>query len=553
MNDTNHSLETRLADVTDQRERIDLLIELVRQIHANDVDRALELCQEARQLSTSGEFAEKPYQVGLANSLAFLGDLYGLRGNYTEGHAFLLQAQTLFEQLGDILGQIRVKNWLGIYYFDQGDYVAALQNFFRTLEMARQSKNFEYEAGSLSNIGFAYNHTGDYELALTYLSQALEIFEIHQIKRGQADANNNSASALHNLNRDTEALVYALRAVEMAKQANAKTTLAEAYNILGTIYTTLGDLDQALNAYQQSLSTGEEIGHHYESTMASLHIGQTYLKQQAYEQAFEHLNNALYGAQQVGLKRLIYECHLALVDAYRQTENFGQALWHYEQYHLIKEAVFNERSDLRLKMLQVEHQVDTAQKEAEIYQLRNVELEREVQERKKAQTALEELATTDPLTGLFNRRQFFYLAEMELQRSIRYNHPLSVFMIDVDHFKDVNDTLGHAIGDQVLVAVAQRIKLQMRQVDIVSRYGGDEFIILLPETNMEQAGQIAQRLVEQVKSGLVNTVRGPVEITISVGVGCYNEFYSAALDALLERADHALYVAKQSGRNRAEM
>ena len=164
---------------------------------------------------------------------------------------------------------------------------------------------------------------------------------------------------------------------------------------------------------------------------------------------------------------------------------------------------------------------------------------------------LEQWAITDSLTGLHNRRHFLELAELEFHRARRYQHPLSAMMLDVDHFKRVNDTYSHALGDQVIQAVAALCRENLRDIDLMGRYGGDEFVALVPEVNLDDARKAAERLRKIIADAPIDTERGPLNITISIGVVALAPDY---LDfaSLLNQADAALYTAKNAGRNRVE-
>jgi diguanylate cyclase (GGDEF)-like protein len=162
--------------------------------------------------------------------------------------------------------------------------------------------------------------------------------------------------------------------------------------------------------------------------------------------------------------------------------------------------------------------------------------------------AVQQLAITDELTGVANRRQLFSLGRREIQRAQRFGRPLSAIMLDIDHFKQINDTYGHAIGDQVLRGVILACQNKIREIDIIGRYGGDEFAILLPETNLAIAMATAERLREDIEQTRVSTKYGPLNVTLSMGVAALNEAFSD-LDTLLEQADIALYAAKDGGRN----
>lgn len=164
-------------------------------------------------------------------------------------------------------------------------------------------------------------------------------------------------------------------------------------------------------------------------------------------------------------------------------------------------------------------------------------------------TRLDELARTDELTGLNNRREFFKRGVVEFERESRTHRPLSAAIIDVDDFKAINDGLGHATGDAVLVELARRIRDQLRAFDLVGRIGGEEFAILLPEVDRHLAGRIAERIVGAVRCEPVETARGGVNVTITLGVAERTPD-TTDLTGLLDRADEALYHGKSAGRDR---
>lgn len=174
---------------------------------------------------------------------------------------------------------------------------------------------------------------------------------------------------------------------------------------------------------------------------------------------------------------------------------------------------------------------------------------RDITERREAEQELERLAITDPLTGLLNRRQFFHESTELFERALNHPYELSILMIDLDHFKEVNDQYGHATGDATLQEVARRLHEYVRPTDIVGRYGGEEFAIVLPRTDMEETRQIADRLIAIIADKPVIVEDDKVSITISMGVAGLDENVTS-LDELLQRADQALYIAKKEGRNR---
>jgi diguanylate cyclase (GGDEF)-like protein len=162
---------------------------------------------------------------------------------------------------------------------------------------------------------------------------------------------------------------------------------------------------------------------------------------------------------------------------------------------------------------------------------------------------LKELCKTDYLTGVHNRRSFMDRAETEILRARRFGGPLSVVMLDVDHFKRVNDNYGHGTGDAVLKIVANILVGEVRRHDVIARYGGEEFALLLAETNEEQAHIMAERCREKIESARFVAGGQAIRITASVGIAAYPCKSVERIDQLIDMADEALYRAKESGRN----
>ena len=162
---------------------------------------------------------------------------------------------------------------------------------------------------------------------------------------------------------------------------------------------------------------------------------------------------------------------------------------------------------------------------------------------------IQQIAITDELTGLYNRRGLFDIGRLELERTRRYNMPLAAIMMDIDHFKRVNDKYSHAIGDQVLRSFANCVKENIRELDVVGRIGGEEFVILLPGSNHKSAQKTADRLQELIANNVTTTNVGEISITVSQGVAIYNTNMQD-LNDLVQAADRALYKAKETGRNR---
>jgi diguanylate cyclase (GGDEF)-like protein len=163
----------------------------------------------------------------------------------------------------------------------------------------------------------------------------------------------------------------------------------------------------------------------------------------------------------------------------------------------------------------------------------------------------QQLARTDDLTGINNHRSLMHLAVREFKVAMRYRQPLSMMFFDIDFFKQVNDTFGHAMGDQALIHTLETVRAELRETDLIGRYGGDEFVILLPQTSAQEALPLAERIRASIADMRLDTGKGPLSLAISIGIAesIDDALLPDTVESLLSRADQALYAAKQAGRN----
>ena len=177
----------------------------------------------------------------------------------------------------------------------------------------------------------------------------------------------------------------------------------------------------------------------------------------------------------------------------------------------------------------------------------------DITERKALQIVIEQQARIDHLTGLHNRRHFMEEGELELARAVRYKSPLALMMLDADHFKKINDTYGHKAGDLVLQGLSRVCRETLREIDIIGRLGGEEFAILLPETDLQQAAEVAERLRYAINAMEIMMEKGlPLKCTVSIGVTALQSG-QGNIDTLLHQADEALYIAKHAGRDQVRV
>jgi diguanylate cyclase (GGDEF)-like protein len=165
-----------------------------------------------------------------------------------------------------------------------------------------------------------------------------------------------------------------------------------------------------------------------------------------------------------------------------------------------------------------------------------------------AKEQIEEMGRMDFLTRIYNREYFLDVGNREFATAYRYNQSLTAMMIDLDNFKQINDVHGHVVGDQVIQASARIISSLIRQSDIFARFGGDEFVLLSPHSNLEEVEKLAKRIVQSISAKPVSTYLIDVKVTVSIGVAALTPEYNN-IDKLINAADQALYRAKQAGRN----
>jgi len=213
----------------------------------------------------------------------------------------------------------------------------------------------------------------------------------------------------------------------------------------------------------------------------------------------------------------------------------------YTQEYSYEEAISKGASDLIFKPVRFEEL---------ILRIKRVLKERKLtNERTQMLEKLKKLSITDGLTKLYNSRHFYSQIKTEIDRSLRYEHPLSLLILDIDHFKEYNDRFGHLEGDKVLVRLGQVIKLLLRKMDSAYRYGGEEFTVILPETESAEAKTVAERIRTAVKS-IVFTPKPGEEVSISISIGMTAYQPSEDLATFIQRADQALYGSKAAGRDK---
>ena len=438
-----------------------------------------------------------------------------------------LKASQLAQEIGDKYCIGLIQSLLRRIYWHIDDYATAMDYYLNALKLVQTEHHPDLEISLINGLGMVQYGLENYNESLGYFKACLEKAS-EDDHTGRADANNNIAYVLHMLGRDLEAVEYAAAALSLFSQIGSYVGKLHTLHSLGAIYFALRNYQQAKAFLQEGLDLSRaNTSQLLELTFVS-EISRIHQIEGTLDQAEEELLLALQIAEKINSLTNVSLIHERLVGIYKERKDYQSALEHFEAFHTTFKKIYNDKSDQRIKNLEILNQVESARKQAELYR---------------------ELAGTDSLTNLVNRRQFLEIAEGAIQGVKNDQDQLAIMMLDIDHYKNVNDQYGHKAGDQVLSAVAASIKQSLRPGDVAGRYGGDEFVVLVRGASSDQCFKIAERIRRAVAQQTIDIGQALVSVTISLGLAWTNPERIFPLDALINYADQALYAAKRQGRN----
>ena len=450
-----------------------------------------------------------PLLAALANCLESLGQ-------YADALDRLHEAHALYASSADLRGVASTRLSMGVMHSRCGDHAIGYGHYREALAGFERLGEWAGVVRTLNNMGLNERNLDRLEESLATFDRALRIAEEQALPTVAWTLSGNRARTLLAMRR--------LDAAERAFAQHARETLDGTWTQTG--------LDARFGLLEVAHARGER-----RSIVPSL------------QQLVVELKAARHLDMEVRARRLLAEC---LEDGEGDVATVLDA---YKALRECERAWFDQRAGSRLRASTLMAELDAARREVEReHQLRD-ELARahaaltiESAERGARAEALYRQAHEDALTGLPNRRDVAERLCAERRRGERFAQPLSIAMVDIDHFKAINDRHGHAAGDQVLVEVARRLQQALRSGDLVARFGGEEFVALLPDATHEQACALGERLRRAVAAAPVPIGRGACAVTVSVGVmTCAGDDTN---DVVLARADARLYAAKTAGRNR---
>lgn len=461
---------------------------------------------------------------------------------------YFIEAYSIVETISFPTGLLDTLTGLSWGYYFLGDYVKAKSYVERAIQLAESLDDAARLWRVRNAAGAILSDTNEVERALEYLKLNIDQLSEERINHDGCIAYNNMAMVLLTCERYEEAEEAALQALDMVAKWNQPLTAVCVLDTLGLVYKGKKQYDLSLLYYREAINIQTPLRYRNINFEPYLNLGEVLLLTGELQEAEEMLKIALTLAEEKQGSRLEYVCYEKLADIAEKKGNYKQALEYYQRFHKEKERMFNQQKINQIADLISTHKLENALKDARILELQNISLLREIETQKQRHVELEYLATTDPLTGMMNRRHFGTLANFQFEEARRSGQPMSVVMFDIDHFKTVNDQFGHRVGDEVLVKVAKAINLSIRAGDLACRYGGEEFLLLIPDHDLESTLIIADRVRMAIEALSMSVGDEAINITISAGVATLHS-EDVDLDGLIERADQRLLKAKTLGRN----
>lgn len=724
-----HHLENAIAEASSPEEHLRLLNELSWSLINGQSQRARRLAEEAQRLALELEndsglaysllvigsvdleygttddallhlgkakeiFEKLDDNRGLARTLDAIGWCYYIRGDYEKSLEIHKSNLKLREAAGEPLEIADTLNSLSAVYGDLGLYAEAIEALLRGEEIARECHSLRDMARFITNQGTMYMEVGDNEKAMHLLERVILLSEEIGYEKMKVFALGSLGMVYRELGDYERSLEYSLLSLSLRSEVTPKYQRSDALVNAADVYCRLGRYAEAEPLLQEALSLCLEIVNTTTEARARVVWGRWLLAHGKAEEALAEMHHGLELSEKTDFQQGLYMAHLDLADAYAALGNYQKAYAHHQEYHRVRQAVFNRETIARQRLMETQLFVEQVRQERqaaealrvsgsvlsatlEMEQVKDAIIQQVGQivpsdlalliwledgkarvvralgtpvlseaeqaawqdyeidvtgypqlvkmmesgqplvipdtafapdwkacdkttgaaawigapilayDRKwgvlclssqKANTyqarqahflaiyasqsalALENarlfeevkrLAITDSLTGLYTRRQLFYLGERELDRFTRYGTVFSAIMLDVDDFKKINDTYGHLVGDRVLMTIAERCRQNVRAMDIIGRYGGEEFVLLLPEVNAAGARRTAERLRDVLSATPIELEDGTVMVSASLGVAEVTADHKR-LEDLIHAADLASYRAKSSGRNRVE-
>ncbi len=498
----------------------------------------------------------------LARALWVKGHCERLSSALADAVADCSEAVALFSSIGNQQAESLARSQWGVALLQLGDLTGGLAQLERAMELSKAVGDEEHVSDCLVDIGIVNNLLGNDARAIELYQQAMVYFERSGDHYHHATCLSNAAVAHTSWGRrerqsgnELSALEHFRQARTLASQAIVVAERSEDLDFLALRYVTLaeaereaGDLPACINTLETQLPLTEKLGSKRTQALCLKSIAAA-LIDRAQDGDEARALNCLQAADTLCEEHSLAEIHPPILHEFAKLhEKFNRpadALAAYKRFHDIEIRVHTQTAERDAKTLESRLRAEHMQKELDLAKLREAELTALNSRLHDQKLALERLAHIDSLTGLPNRRA--WLAGLE-QAWANGNNDVYVFLLDLDHFKAVNDTHGHRAGDDVLVATAKLVRRVFGACGAVGRFGGEEFVAWIRAVNHSSAARCAERLVEALRSHPWRQLAPALEVTGSLG-WCAGSLHETPFDALAT-ADQNMYQAKRAGRNR---
>ncbi|MFB9990909.1 diguanylate cyclase [Deinococcus oregonensis] len=506
-------------------------------------------------LRTSHHLAQEQQEDALiARSLRFLGETLVRQGQTNEALPLLSEALVLYTTLQEPLGEAECFNTLGILADMHGQYAEAFEYHRNALQRRQDAGEEAQVARSLGNLGHVWAIMGDHGRALTYHLQALAVFERLAEEYNVARAWINVAVAQERLDQPDLALSLNQRALPILQRHGDEVNAALVQANLSSLYVKTGEPSTAVTLAQQALTVFEEQGVLPLRAVALLALGEAYLALGELDAARSALELAVSRSQEDEMFEVTVQAHETLATVLEHLQDWRGA--HAQLNHCLKleRQLSRHQATQRTQALLIDLETDTARREADAARQRAQELQRLNTDLEATQRQnlfllerLENHAYRDVLTDLHNRRYFTEQFGAKQQWALEHQQPLTLAVFDIDHFKRINDTYSHLTGDLVLQGVARLLQAHLAAADLLIRYGGEEFVLLMPGTQMAEAEERCEAILREVETHHWEALPAHERVTLSAGLADLGQMHLEG--GLMGQADRKLYEAKMAGRN----
>jgi diguanylate cyclase (GGDEF)-like protein len=426
-----------------------------------------------------------------------------------------------------------------------------VQHATQALAAARAAGNPRAESWALNRVGVAHSSAGDGARARQYLRQSIDMAQAFESTEERFAGYNNLAEVTHDHalrvtdSRERvellhEAKVAAEVALTIARAGDNVHRVAVALSSLACVLRELGEHAPAREAFEFVRQRAAETG--YASLLAQMrvHLADLLARDGRLDEAARAFDSVLADLDDPSVRDSACEAHRIASDVHARLGRFDTALHHYKRHHALEREERDKRSELQSRILINEFELDQARVATERHRVEAQMLRMRAEELGRA-------ANSDALTGLMNRRFLDGELPRVMKQAQEESKPLALALLDLDRFKSVNDRFGHAVGDRVLETIAVMLTDNLRATDLPVRLGGEEFVVVLADSDLSTAQEVCERVRRAVSGHDWSTLQPGLHLTTSVGIAGWNVGESAS--DWMARADRALYDAKRAGRD----